>query len=64
MVLSAKTVRDRPVKMATDITSQQIKDINSALGFSIACDESCDVDDNAQVSPLGRYVNSKGADCC
>ena len=60
MPLSAKTVRDRTVKMATDIASQQIKNINSAPGFSIACDESCDVDDIAQVALLGRYVNSEG----
>ena len=60
MPLSAKTVRERTVKMATDITSQQIKDINSAPGFSIARDESCDVDDIAQVALLGCYVNSEG----
>ncbi len=35
-------------------------DINSFCGFSIVCDESCDVDDIAQVALLGRYVNSEG----
>ncbi len=57
--LSAKTMRDRALKLAHDITNQQIVDINWACGFSIACDESCDVYDITQVA-LGRYVNSKG----
>ena len=38
MLLSAKTVKDRTIKMAADITRQQIKDINSAVAYSIACD--------------------------
>ncbi len=62
MSLSAKTMRDRALKLAQNITitNQQIVNINSACGFSIACDESCDVDDIAQVALLGRYVNSEG----
>lgn len=43
MPLSAKTVKDRT--MATNITSKQIDDINSAQAYSIACDESSDVND-------------------
>ncbi len=58
--LSAKTLRDRVLKLAQDITNQQIWNINSACDFSIGCDESCDVDDIAQVALLGRYVNSEG----
>ncbi len=60
--LSAKTMRDRALKLAQDITitNQQIVNINSACGFSIACHKSCDVDDIAQVALLGRYVNSEG----
>ncbi len=60
MPLSAKMMRDRALKLAQDITNQQIVDINSACGFPIACDESRDVDDIAQVALLGRYVNSEG----
>lgn len=41
MPLSAKTVKDRTIKMAENITRQQIKDINSVT-YSIACDESKD----------------------
>lgn len=40
MPLSAKTVRDRTIKMAENISSRQIDDINSAQAFSVACDES------------------------
>ena len=40
MPLSAKTVQDGTSKMAQDITKQQINDINSAVAYSIACDES------------------------
>lgn len=60
MPLSAKTVKDRTIKMATNITSKQIDDINSAQAFSIACDESSDVNDTEQTAPLCRYVNSDG----
>ena len=35
MPLSAKTVKDRTSRMADDITKQQIKDINSAVAYSI-----------------------------
>lgn len=38
MPLSAKTVQDRTVKMAENVTRQQMKDINSALAYAIACD--------------------------
>lgn len=60
MPLSAKTVKDRTIKMATNITSKQIDDINSAQAFSIACDESSDVNDTEQTALLSRYVNSDG----
>lgn len=60
MPLSAKTVKERAIKMAGNITDQQIKDINSAPAYSIACDESCDVIDIEQTALLCRYVNSDG----
>ncbi|KAJ4929853.1 hypothetical protein JOQ06_018874 [Pogonophryne albipinna] len=46
--------------MAENITSQQIEDINFAPAFSIACDESSDVNDIEQTALLCRYVNSDG----
>lgn len=44
MHLSAKTARDRTIKMAENVTSKQIENINLARAFSIACDESRDAD--------------------
>lgn len=38
MPLSAKTVKDRAIEMAGNITDQQIKDINSVPAFSVAYD--------------------------
>ncbi|KAK0139586.1 General transcription factor II-I repeat domain-containing protein 2B [Merluccius polli] len=46
--------------MAENISSKQIVDINSAQAFSIACDESSDVNDVEQTALLCRYVNSDG----
>ena len=60
MPLSAKIVKERAIKMANNITDQQIKDINSAPAFSIACDEWCDVTDIEQTALLCRYMNSDG----
>uniref|UniRef100_A0A8C9ZDY1 SPIN-DOC-like zinc-finger domain-containing protein n=1 Tax=Sander lucioperca TaxID=283035 RepID=A0A8C9ZDY1_SANLU len=60
MPLSAKTVKDRTIKMTEDITRQQIKDINSAVAYSIACDESKDKGDVEQIALFCRYVNSAG----
>ena len=60
MPLSAKTVKDMAIKMAGNITNQQINDINSAPAYSIACDESCDVVDIEQAALLCRYVTSNG----
>ena len=60
MLLSAKTVKDRAIKIAANITSQQITDINSAPEYSIACDESKNVSDIEQIVLLCRYVNSAG----
>ncbi|XP_039186129.1 general transcription factor II-I repeat domain-containing protein 2-like [Crotalus tigris] len=55
MPLSAKTVKDRTVEMAENITRQQIKDINSAVAYSIACNAS-----KEQIALFCRYVNSAG----
>lgn len=45
MCFSAKSLVNRAIKMATNITGQQIEVINQAPAFSIACDESRDVND-------------------
>lgn len=60
MPLSAKTVKDRTKKMTENITGQQIKDINSAVAYSIACDESKDNGDIEQIALLCQCVNSAG----
>uniref|UniRef100_A0A8D2J826 Uncharacterized protein n=1 Tax=Varanus komodoensis TaxID=61221 RepID=A0A8D2J826_VARKO len=60
MPLSAKTVKDRTIQMAENITRQQIKDINSAVVYSIACDESKDKGDIEHIALFCRYVNSDG----
>ena len=60
MPLSAKTVKYRTIKMEENITKQQIKDINSAVTYSIACDVSKDKNDIEQIALFCRYVNSAG----
>ncbi|KAI5088835.1 general transcription factor II-I repeat domain-containing protein 2-like, partial [Silurus meridionalis] len=60
MPLSAKSVKDRTIKMAKNVTRQQIKDINSAVAYSIACDESKDKGDIEQIALFCQYVNSAG----
>lgn len=46
--------------MATNITSKQTDDIDSAQAFSIACDESSDANDTEQTALLCRYENADG----
>ena len=59
MPLSAKTVQDRTSKMALDITKQQIKVINSAVAYSIACDESKDKSVIEQITLSKNFFNHK-----
>ena len=58
--LSAKTVKDKILKMAENFSKQQIQDINSAVAYSIACDESKDKGDIVQIALFCQYVNSFG----
>lgn len=60
MPLSAKTVKDRTLKMAENISKQQIQDISLAVAYSITCDESKDKGDIEQIALFCRYVNSFG----
>lgn len=46
--------------MAGNITRKQIVNINSAPAYSIACDETCDINDVEQTALLCRYVSSDG----
>lgn len=55
MPLSAKSI-NKAIKMATNITSKQIDDINTAQAFSITCDESSDVNHVEQTALLCRYT--------
>ncbi|XP_025192731.1 general transcription factor II-I repeat domain-containing protein 2-like [Melanaphis sacchari] len=58
--LSATTVRNRAVRMAENVTEQQFSDLKSSPVFSLACDESGDVKNIAQLTLMGRYVSSTG----
>lgn len=60
MPLSAKTVADRTVRMSSNVTNQQVKDIKLASALSIAVHESCNIKDTAQVSLYVRYISSEG----
>ena len=56
MPLSAKTVHNRTILMSNQIEATQVKDINAALFFSLAFDESTDVTNSSQFSLIARYV--------
>ncbi|XP_031762451.1 general transcription factor II-I repeat domain-containing protein 2-like [Xenopus tropicalis] len=57
MPLSARTVRERTIMMANQIMmATQVKDINAALFFSLALDESTDVSHLSQFSVIARYA--------
>jgi hypothetical protein len=58
--LSAKTVKDRTGKMSLNITNQQVEDLKLVSALSIAVDESCDINDTAQVSLFVRFISSTG----
>ncbi|KAK4875290.1 hypothetical protein RN001_011712 [Aquatica leii] len=58
--LSAKTMKDRTIKMCSNITLQQIEDPKLVSALSIAVDESCDINDTAQVSLFVRFISHLG----
>ncbi|KAG8235195.1 hypothetical protein J437_LFUL014159 [Ladona fulva] len=58
--LSAKTIKDRTIKMSSNITVQQIEDLKMVSAVSIAVDESCDINDTAQVSLFVRFISHTG----
>lgn len=55
MPLSARTVHDRTIMMANQVEETQVKDINAAMYFSLALDESTDVSHLSQFSVIARY---------
>ena len=54
--LSNDTVRERVVAMADDVKQQQTKDMCCSPFFSLACDESTDIGDIAQLAIFARYA--------
>ncbi|GFW75578.1 SCAN domain-containing protein 3 [Trichonephila clavipes] len=58
--LSAKTIKDRTIKMCSNITTQHIEDLKLVSALSIAVDESCDINDAAQVSLFVRFMSHSG----
>jgi hypothetical protein len=58
--LSAKTMKDRTIKMSSNITIQLIEDLKLISALSIAVDESCDINDTAQVSLFVRFISHTG----
>eukprot|EP00079_Xenopus_tropicalis_P009770 XP_002934073.2 PREDICTED: general transcription factor II-I repeat domain-containing protein 2A-like [Xenopus tropicalis] len=56
MPLSARNVREGTIMMANQIEATQVKDINAALFFSLALDESTDVSHLSQFSVIARYA--------
>ncbi|GFT82560.1 SCAN domain-containing protein 3 [Trichonephila clavipes] len=59
--LSAKTIKDRTIKTCSNITTQYIEDLKSVSPLSIAVDESCGINDTAQVSLLVRFMSHSGS---
>lgn len=58
--LSAKTVKDRTIKISANITNQQIEDLKLAFTISRAVDESSVINDTLQVSLFVRFISTTG----
>ncbi|XP_065673851.1 general transcription factor II-I repeat domain-containing protein 2A-like [Hydra vulgaris] len=58
--LSAKTIKDKTIKMCLNITTQHIEDLKLILALSLAVDESCDINNTAQVSLYVRFMSHSG----
>ncbi|GFV12323.1 SCAN domain-containing protein 3 [Trichonephila clavipes] len=54
--LSAKTIKDRTIKMCSNITTQHIEDLKLVSALLIAVDESCDINGTAQGSLFVRFM--------
>ncbi|XP_065665398.1 general transcription factor II-I repeat domain-containing protein 2-like [Hydra vulgaris] len=60
VLLPAKSIKDRTIKMCSSITTQHIKDPKLISALPIAVDESCDINDTAQVSLFVRFMSYSG----
>ncbi|XP_065672029.1 general transcription factor II-I repeat domain-containing protein 2-like [Hydra vulgaris] len=58
--LSAKTIEDRTIKMCSNITTQHIEYLKLISALSIAVNESCEINDTAQVSLFVRFMSHLG----
>lgn len=53
-------MKDRTAKMSSNIINQQVDDLKVISALSIAVDESCDLNDTAQVSLFVRFMSATG----
>ena len=56
--VSARTVERRITEMATDITEQQSAALKAAEVFSVALDESVDINDSPRLAVVARYCSN------
>lgn len=53
-------MKDRTVKMSSNIINQQVKDLKLVSALSIAVDKSCGINDLVQVSVFVRFISPTG----
>ena len=58
MPISLRTVERRITDMATDVTEQQTVALKGANVFSVALDESMDINDNPSLAIVARYCSN------
>ena len=58
MPISPRTVERRITDMATDVNEQQTIALKGANVFSVALDESIDIDDNPRLAVVARYCSN------
>ena len=56
--VSARTVERRITEMATDLTEQQSAALKAAAIFSVALDESVDINDSPRLAVVARYCSN------
>ena len=60
MPISPRTVERRITDMVTDMTEQQTAALKGANVFSVALDESIDINDNPRLAVVARYCSNGG----
>ena len=58
MPISPRTVQRRITDMATDVNEQQTIALKRANVFSVALDESIDINDNSRLAVVARYCSN------